>query len=149
MSPKNLFDQSGLEMSEPKMKKPSLFRTAVMGIVYAWRRVMDVKYNPLKYVPDPSLQAYFMLVLFIAWSLFFGVLAVNYLGFFDYNVVVSIIVHTLVLMPLAFTNAIFVDAERDGAKWLKEWKEEQSRYKIVANRLNAKNFVLWNPFKKV
>ena len=50
---------------------------------------------------------------------------------------------------LAFTNAIFVDAERDGAKWLKEWKEEQSRYKIVANRLKVKNFVLWNPFKKV
>ena len=22
---------------------------------------MDAKYNPLKYVPDPSLQAYFML----------------------------------------------------------------------------------------
>ena len=70
-------------MSEPKVKKPSLFRTVVMKIVWAWRRVMDVKYNPLKYVPDPSLQAYFMLVLFIAWSLFFGVLAVNYLGFFE------------------------------------------------------------------
>ena len=69
-------------MSEPKVKKPSIFRTVVMKIVWAWRRVMDVKYNPLKYVPDPSLQAYFMLVLFIAWSLFFGVLAVNYLGFF-------------------------------------------------------------------
>ena len=135
-------------MSEPNKKKPNLFRTIIMNVVYAWRRVMDVKYNPLKYVPDPSLQAYFMLVLFIAWSLFFGVLAVNYLGFFNYNVVVSIIVHTLVLMPLAFTDAIFVDAERDGAKWLKEWKEEQSRYKIVANRLKAKNFVIWNPREK-
>tara|TARA_B000000557_G_C20610302_1_gene373555 strand:+ start:31 stop:447 length:417 start_codon:yes stop_codon:yes gene_type:complete len=135
-------------MSEPKVKKPSLFRTVVMKIVGAWRRVMDVKYNPLKYVPDPSLQAYFMLVLFIAWSLFFGVLAVNYLGFFNYDIIVSIVVHTLVLMPLAFTNAIFVDAERDGAKWLKEWKEEQSRYKIVMNRLKTKNLVLWNPFKE-
>ena len=86
-------------MSEPKVKKPSLFRTVVMKTVAAWRRVMDVKYNPLKYVPDRCVQAYFMLVLFIAWSLFFGVLAVNYLGFFDYNVVVSIIVHTLVLLP--------------------------------------------------
>ena len=77
MSLKNFFDQNGLEMSEPNMKKPNPFRTVVMGIVYSWRRVMDVKYNPLKYVPDPSLQAYFMLVLFVAWSLFFGVLAVN------------------------------------------------------------------------
>ena len=52
---------------EPAMKRPSLFRRTVMGLVYTWRRVMDVRYNPLKYVPDPSLQTYFMLVLFVVW----------------------------------------------------------------------------------
>ena len=41
---------------EPMMKKPSLFRRTVMSLVYGWRRVMDVRYNPLKYIPDPSLQ---------------------------------------------------------------------------------------------
>jgi hypothetical protein len=51
-------------------------------------------------------------------------------------------------VPLALTNAIFVDAERDGAEWLKEWKEEQSRYKLVTNRIKTKNFVIWNPNKK-
>ena len=49
-------------MIEPNMKKPNLFRRTVMSIVNGWRRVMDVRYNPLKYVPDPSLQTYFMLV---------------------------------------------------------------------------------------
>ena len=44
------------------MKKPSLFRRSVMGLVSGWRRVMDVRYNPLKYIPDPSLQTYFMLL---------------------------------------------------------------------------------------
>ena len=58
------------------------------------------------------------------------------------------IIHVGVLVPLALTNAIFVDAERDGAEWLKEWKEEQSRYKLLANRLKAKNLVMWNPNKK-
>ena len=119
-----------------------------MTIVSAWRRVMDVKYNPLKYVPDPSLQAYFMLVLFVMWSAFFGFLAANYLGWFGYNTLASLIIHIGILVPLAFTNAVFVDAERDGAQWLKEWKEEQSRYKLVTNRLKAKNFVIWNPNKK-
>ena len=57
-------------MIEPNMKKPSLFRTGVMKLVSGWRRVMDVRYNPLKYVPDPSLQTYFMLVLFTMWSVF-------------------------------------------------------------------------------
>ena len=132
-------------MIEPSVKKPSLFRRTVMGLVAGWRRVMDVRYNPLKYIPDPSLQTYFMLVLFVAWSIFFGLVAANYLGWFNYNIVVSIIVHCSVLLPLAFTNAIFIDAERDGHNWLKEWKEEQSRYKLVMNRLKNKNISVWDP----
>ena len=135
-------------MIEPNMKKPSLFRRSVMKIVNIWRRVMDVRYNPLKHVPDPSLQTYFMLVLFTIWSVFFGFLAANYLGFFNYNTIVSIVIHIAIILPLAFTNAIFVDAERDGAKWLKEWQEEQSRYRLVKNRLKTKNLVIWNPNKE-
>ena len=106
-------------MIKPNVKKPSLFRRIVMKIVSGWRRVMDVRYNPLRYIPDPSLQTYFMLVLFTVWSVFFGCLAANYLGFFNYNTVASIVIHVAILLPLAFTNAIFVDAERDGDKWLK------------------------------
>ena len=135
-------------MIKPNMKKPSLFRRFVMKLVSGWRRVMDVRFNPLKYIPDPSLQTYFMLVLFVVWSIFFGFLAANYLGFFNYNTVISIAIHVAVILPLAFTNAIFVDAERDGAKWLKEWKEEQSRYKLIRNRLRTKNLVIWNPNKE-
>ena len=135
-------------MIEPNMKKPSLFRRVVMKLVYSWRRVMDVRYNPLKYIADPSLQTYFMLVLFTVWSVFFGVLAANYLGWFGYNTVASIIIHICVLLPIAFTNAIFVDAERDGDKWLQEWKEEQNRYTIVANRLKTKNLTIWDPNKE-
>jgi hypothetical protein len=136
------------EMIEPMLKKPSLFRRTVMSTVAGWRRVMSVKYNPLKYIPDPSLQTYFMLVLFTIWSVWFGFLAANYLGWFGYSTIASIIIHVAILLPLAFTNAIFVDAERDGHKWLKEWKEEQSRYNIVVNRLKTKNLTIWNPNKE-
>ena len=135
-------------MIESNLKKPSLFRRIVMKLVSGWRSVMDVRYNPLRYVPDPSLQTYFMLVLFTIWSVFFGFLAANYFGFFNYNTVVSIIIHISILLPLAFTNAIFVDAERDGHKWLKEWRQEQNAYRIVANRMKKENFKLWNPRKK-
>ena len=135
-------------MIEPSVKKPSLFRRSVMKLVSGWRRVMDVRYNPLKHIPDPSLQTYFMLVLFVIWSVFFVSLAANYLGFFNYNTIVSIVIHVAIILPLAFTNAIFVDAERDGEQWLKEWKEEQSRYKLVMNRLKSKNLVLWDPNKE-
>lgn len=133
-------------MIKPSIKKPALHRRIIMGLVYGWRRVMDANYNPLKYIPDPSLQTYFMLVLFVMWSVYFGFLAGNY--WIGYNTVMSIVVHVAILVPLAFTNAIFVDAERDGHNWLKEWKEEQSRYKIVVNRLKKKNLVIWNPNKE-
>ena len=130
------------------MKKPYIFRRTVMFIVDSWRVVMDVKYNPLKYIPDPSLQTYFMLVLFTIWSVTFGLIAIFWLGFIEYSILASIIIHTAILIPLAFTNAIFVDAERDGENWLKEWREEQSRYKLVMNRLKSKNLVLWDPNKE-
>tara|TARA_B100001939_G_C16822456_1_gene564938 strand:- start:325 stop:735 length:411 start_codon:yes stop_codon:yes gene_type:complete len=135
-------------MIKSNVKKPSLFRRTVMSTVSGWRRVMDVRYNPLKYIPDPSLQTYFMLVLFTVWSMFFGLVVANWLGIFNYNIVVSIIVHCAILLPLAFTNAIFIDAERDGHNWLKEWKEEQNRYTLVTNRLKKKNIVIWNPNKE-
>ena len=133
-------------MIKPSIKKPALHRRIIMNLVYGWRRVMDANVNPLKYIPDPSLQTYFMLVLFVMWSVYFGFLAGNY--WIGYNTVMSIIVHVAILVPLAFTNAIFVDAERDGHNWLKEWKEERSRYKIVVNRLKKKNLVIWNPNKE-
>ena len=130
------------------MEKPNIFRRIVMSIADKWRVVMNVKYNPLKYIPDPSLQTYFMLVLFTIWSITFGVIAIFWLGFIGYNILTSILVHAAVVIPLAFTNAIFVDAERDGENWLKEWREEQSRYKLVMNRLKTKNLVLWDPNKE-
>ena len=126
------------------MQKPNFVKRFLMWIVDSWRIVMDVRYNPLKYVPDPSLQTYFMLVLFTIWSVFFGFIATYYLGIFGYNTVVSILVHCAILIPLAITNAVFVDAERDGEKWLQEWKDEQSKYKLFKNRLKTKNLVIWN-----
>ena len=67
-------------MIEPSIEKPSLFRRVTMGLVNGWRRVMDVRYNPLKYIPDPSLQTYFMLVLFVAWSIFLWFVCGKLLG---------------------------------------------------------------------
>ena len=108
---------------------------------------MDLRFNPLKHV-DPSLQTYFMLVLFTIWSIFFGLIAIFWLGFIGYSIPISILVHVAIIITIAFTNAVFVDAERDGENWLKEWREEQSRYKLVINRLKTKNLVIWDPNKE-
>ena len=130
------------------MKKPNIFRRTIMFIVDKWRIIMNVKYNPLRHVPDPSIQTYFMVVLFSVWSITFGLIAIFWLGFIGYNILTSILVHLAILVPIAFTNAVFTDAERDGENWLKEWREEQSNYKLVLNRLKTKNLVLWDPNKE-
>ena len=129
------------------MKKPNIFRRFIIFIVDSWRAVMDVRFNPLNHI-DPSLQTYFMLVLFTIWSIFFGLIAIFWLGFIGYSIPISILVHVAIIIPIAFTNAVFVDAERDGENWLTEWREEQSRYKLVINRLKTKNLVIWDPNKE-
>ena len=127
------------------MNKPSTFRAFVMGTVYLWRRVMDVKFNPLKHVADPSLQSYFMIVLFTIWSIAFGFIATYHLGWLGYDAITSIIVHLSILIPILVTNAVFIDAERDGEQWLAEWNAERSRYRVFTNRLKTNNLVRWNP----
>ena len=125
------------------MNKPTLFRRFAMFMVYVWRRVMDVRFNPLKYIPDARLQAYFMIVLFTIWSVSFGFIASYHLGWIGYSTVTSLAVHLSVIIPMMITNAVFVDAERTGAQWLEEWKEEQSLYALFTNRLKAKNLSRW------
>jgi len=97
----------------------------LLWIVDSWRIIMDARYNPLRFIPDPSLQTYFMLVLFTIWSVYFGFVASYYLGWLGYSVITSIIVHIAVLLPVSFTNAVFLDAERDGARWVKDWRNQK------------------------
>jgi hypothetical protein len=125
------------------MNKPALHRRIIMWIVECWRLVMDNRYNPLKYIPDPSLQAYFTLVLFTMWSVYFGFVATYYMGWLGYDTVTSIIVHFAVLLPVLFTNAVFKDAERDNAPWLYKWREEQKSWKFWQNKPKP-NMVKWD-----
>tara|TARA_R100000426_G_scaffold84322_1_gene63417 strand:+ start:131 stop:532 length:402 start_codon:yes stop_codon:yes gene_type:complete len=128
------------------MNKPALHRRAIMWVVECWRLVMDNRYNPLKYIPDPSLQAYFTLVLFTMWSVYFGFLATYYMGWLGYKTVTSIIVHFAVLIPVIFTNAVFKDAERENAPWLLEWRQQAESWKFWQNRPSkqGKNIVRWD-----
>tara|TARA_B100000424_G_scaffold266568_1_gene257930 strand:- start:284 stop:628 length:345 start_codon:yes stop_codon:yes gene_type:complete len=91
-------------------------------ILDCWRLVMDSRYNPLRHIKDPSIQAYFTLVLFIMWSGYFGMVAGHYLGWYGYDIVWSIIIHCAIVVPLLVTNQVFKDAERNGMHWGKQRK---------------------------
>ena len=112
------------------MVKPKSYQSALLFISDSWNSVMDARFNPLRHIGDPSLLAYFMLVLFLMWSVYFGFLASNYLAWSNYDVVTSIFLHIAILLPIMATNAVFKDAERDGAAWLRAWREQQRDYRL-------------------
>lgn len=125
------------------MNKPAIHRRFILFVVDSWRVIMDNRYNPLRYIPDPSLQFYFTLVLFTMWSVYFGAVATFYMGWYEYNTVTSIVVHLAVLIPIGFTNAIFKDAERNGARWHSDWRNQESAWKFW-QRKTKPNVVKWD-----
>ena len=108
------------------MEKYNIFQKLLVWVIDCWRLVMDSRFNPLKYIPDPSLQAYFTLVLFVMWSAYFGLVATVYMGF-NYDTITSIIIHMAVIIPLIFTNLIFKDAEKNGRNWIADYRTDQER----------------------
>ena len=108
------------------MEKYNIFQKLLVWVIDCWRLVMDSRFNPLKYIPDPSLQAYFTLVLFVMWSAYFGLVATVYMGF-NYDTITSIIIHMAVIVPLIFTNLIFKDAEKNGRNWIADYRTDQER----------------------
>jgi len=89
---------------------------------------MDNRYNPLRYIADPSIQAYFTLVLFIMWSAYFGIVATVYMGF-NYDIVTSIIIHMAFVVPLMYTNLVFKQAEKNGRNWISQYRTDQEKKK--------------------
>ena len=54
----------------------------------------------------------------------------NAFGLLLYDTITSLIVHFAVIVPVGFTNAIFMDAERENAPWIFKWRTEQNTYKL-------------------
>lgn len=127
------------------MEKYNIFQKLLVWIIDCWRLVMDSRFNPLKYIPDPSLQAYFTLVLFVMWSAYFGLVATVYMGF-EYNTIVSIIIHMAVVVPLIFTNLIFRDAEKNGRNWIADYRtdQERKRWWDKVRRPNYEKRIKWD-----
>ena len=98
-----------------------------MFVIDSWRVVMDSRYNPLKYIPDPSIQFYFTLVLFIMWSAYFGIVAWLWIGWENYSIVASIWIHLSVVIPIGITNLVFKEAEQNGSRWVSTWKDNDKR----------------------
>jgi len=82
-------------------------------IIQMYRMVMDLRYNPLRLIPDQVMQGYLLIALFVMWSGFFGLIAIYYIGWIGYSIPVAIAVHLALIVPTIITNAVFTLAEED------------------------------------
>ena len=90
-----------------------ILKRLLFWVIDCWRVVMDNRYNPLRHIHDPSIQSYFTMALFIMWSCYFGIVAIVWLDWQNYDIVTSIIIHIAVLVPIMITNYVFKEA-KDG-----------------------------------
>jgi hypothetical protein len=88
----------------------------IKKIVEMYRIIMDLRYNPLRLIPDPILQGYLLMALFVMWCLFFGLIAIYHLGWLGYSIPLSIGVHLSLIVPAIITNAVFLAAEKEQAQ---------------------------------
>jgi hypothetical protein len=82
-------------------------------IIEMYRMIMDLRYNPLRFIPDTVMQGYLLMALFVMWSGFFGLIAIYYIGWIGYSIPVAIGVHLALVVPTIITNAVFEMAEKD------------------------------------
>ena len=68
------------------------------------------------------------------------------MGWLGYDIVMSIIVHMGVIIPIGFTNAIFMDAERENAPWLYKWKlnRDLDQQDINHKKSNYEKRIKWD-----
>jgi len=114
-------------------------KNKLMWFYYSWDSIMKLKYNPIGYIGDTSLRAYFMTVLSIIWTLVFCTYIAGWM-----NVMPLLFGHVLFVFATFFTYAVFEDAKKDNKAWFQDWDEKYILAKAFRNRNKKKNACRWD-----
>lgn len=79
-----------------------------------YRYFFDLKYNPLRFIPNPFTQFILMFYLSVMWTAIFTFWA----GQTIYFGLGSVAGHLLVVSGFFITALIFIDAEKNGHLWV-------------------------------
>ncbi len=120
-------------------RKGGRMKNKLMWFYYCWDSIMNLKYNPISYIRNTSLQMYFMIVLSILWTLTFCGLIAGWM-----NVIPLIYGHIAFVFSAFFTYGIFEDAARDGREWFLRWDKEYTLSKAFKNKDRTKNACKWD-----
>ena len=114
-------------------------KNKLMWLYYCWNSIMNLKYNPIGYIPNLSIQMYFMIILSILWTFTFCTLVAGWL-----NVVSLVYGHIAFIFSIFFTYSIFEDAKKDGREWFHKWEREYILTKAFKEKDKTKNASKWD-----
>jgi len=110
-----------------------------MWFFYSWESIMNLKYNPLRFIGDVSLQCYYMVVLSLVWTLAFCSMIAGWSG-----IVPLLFGHVAVIFAIFFTYATFYDARKAGKDWFTEWDSSYKMTRLFKNKDRSKNTCKWD-----
>ena len=114
-------------------------KNTLMWCYYSWDSIMNLKYNPFRYIGNMSLQCYFMTALSIVWSVAFCGLIAGWM-----NIIPLVWGHVGVVSAIFVTYATFKDAEEKGSAWFESWSRKYTLSKAFRNRDKSKNACKWD-----
>ena len=114
-------------------------KNKLMWFYYSWDSIMNLKYNPFRFIGNMSLQCYFMLALSIIWSVAFCGLIAGWM-----NIIPLVYGHVGVLSAIFMTYATFKDAEERNSSWFQTWSRNYALTKAFKNKDKTKNACKWD-----
>ena len=114
-------------------------KNTLMWCYYSWDSIMNLKYNPFRYIGNMSLQCYFMTTLSIVWSVAFCGLIAGWM-----NIIPLIWGHVGLVSAIFITYATFKDAEEKKTAWFESLNRKYTLTKAYKNRDKTRNACRWD-----
>lgn len=91
----------------------------LMNFYNGWDGVMNLKYNPIRFIGDMSVQMFWMTLLSIFWSIAFASLIAGFQA-----IIPLIYGHVAMLAVIFLTYATFKQGNDRNEEWFKRWQSE-------------------------
>jgi len=109
----------------------------LMGFYNGWDGVMNLKYNPIRFMGSMAWQMYSMTLLSIIWSCTFCALFAGWQG-----IIPLLYGHVALVAVIFFTYATFKEGNERNEGWFKSWQEEINKKEYFTD--TTKNTCKWD-----
>ena len=109
----------------------------LMGFYNGWDGVMNLKYNPIRFMGSMAWQMYSMTLLSIIWSCTFCALFAGWQG-----IIPLLYGHVALIVVIFFTYATFKEGNERNEKWFATWQEEINKKEYFTDI--TKNTCKWD-----